>query len=126
MPVTELAFRPDVNVSIAIRNGRFSAVDQWPVLGVHRGFQILGADTGQHDVVWHTTSQRLTLLPVPTRCAATHWSLTEAIAVRRLVLGSNDTQAAAGERTVYISSSSARNQSSTSRPCTQPPARYNS
>jgi hypothetical protein len=37
MPVTELAFRPDVNVSIATGNGRFSAVDQWPVLGVHRG-----------------------------------------------------------------------------------------
>jgi membrane peptidoglycan carboxypeptidase len=36
MPVTELAFRPDVNVSIATGNGRFSAVDQWPVLGVHR------------------------------------------------------------------------------------------
>ena len=30
-------FRPDVNVSIATGNGRFSAVDQWPVLGVHRG-----------------------------------------------------------------------------------------
>src|SRR5712691_6569678 len=37
MPVTELAFRPDVNVSIATGNGRVSAVDQWPVLGVHRG-----------------------------------------------------------------------------------------
>src|SRR5688572_23535514 len=37
MPVTEPAFRPDVNVSIATANGRFSAVDQWPVLGVHRG-----------------------------------------------------------------------------------------
>src|SRR5665213_948939 len=37
MPVTELAFCPDVNVSIATGNGRFSAVDQWPVLGVHRG-----------------------------------------------------------------------------------------
>src|SRR5438093_10148293 len=37
MPVTELAFRPDVNVSIATGNGRFSAVDQWPVLSVHRG-----------------------------------------------------------------------------------------
>jgi hypothetical protein len=37
MPATELAFRPDVNVSIATGNGRFSAVDQWPVLGVHRG-----------------------------------------------------------------------------------------
>jgi hypothetical protein len=37
MSVTELAFRPDVNVSIASGNGRFSAVDQWPVLGVHRG-----------------------------------------------------------------------------------------
>src|SRR3954462_7205905 len=37
MPATELAFRPDVNVSIATGNGRFSTVDQWPVLGVHRG-----------------------------------------------------------------------------------------
>jgi len=37
MPATELAFLADVNVSIATGNGRFSAVDQWPVLGVHRG-----------------------------------------------------------------------------------------
>jgi len=37
MPATELAFRPDVNVSIATGNGRFSTVDQWPVLRVHRG-----------------------------------------------------------------------------------------
>jgi hypothetical protein len=37
MSVTELAFRSDVNVSIATGNGRFLAVDQWPVLGVHRG-----------------------------------------------------------------------------------------
>jgi hypothetical protein len=33
----DITFRPDVNVSIATGNGRFSAVDQWPVLGVHRG-----------------------------------------------------------------------------------------
>jgi hypothetical protein len=39
MPATELAFRPDVNVSIVTGNGRFSAVDPWPVLGVHRGSQ---------------------------------------------------------------------------------------
>jgi hypothetical protein len=26
-----------VNVSVAIRGGRFSGVHQWPVLGVHRG-----------------------------------------------------------------------------------------
>jgi hypothetical protein len=31
MSATELAFRPGVNVSIATGNGRFSAVDQWPV-----------------------------------------------------------------------------------------------
>src|SRR4051812_41341242 len=31
---TSIAF---VNVSIATGNGRFSAVDQWPLLGVHRG-----------------------------------------------------------------------------------------
>ena len=37
MPATELAFRPDVNVSIATGSGRVSDVDQWPVLGVHRG-----------------------------------------------------------------------------------------
>jgi hypothetical protein len=43
MPLTELAFRPDVNVSIAIRNGRLSAVDQWLVLGVHRGFCCISA-----------------------------------------------------------------------------------
>src|SRR5436305_6619879 len=42
MPVTELAFRPDVNVSIATGNGRFSAVDQWPVLGVHQGVNPAG------------------------------------------------------------------------------------
>jgi len=41
MPATELAFRLDVNVSIATGNGRFSAVDQWPVLGVHRGLLAL-------------------------------------------------------------------------------------
>jgi len=41
MSVTEPAFRPDVNVSIATGNGRFSAVDQWPVLGVHRGNGLL-------------------------------------------------------------------------------------
>jgi len=41
MSATELAFRLDVNVSIAIGNGRFSAVDQWPVLGVHRGASFL-------------------------------------------------------------------------------------
>src|SRR2546428_10607683 len=40
MPATELAFRPDVNVSIATGNGRFSPVDQWPVLGVHRGLRV--------------------------------------------------------------------------------------
>src|SRR5258706_12325808 len=33
---TSIAF---VNVSIATGNGRFSAVDQWPVLGVHRGLR---------------------------------------------------------------------------------------
>src|SRR5437773_5916097 len=37
MSATELAFRADVNVSIATGNGRVSAVHQWPVLGVHRG-----------------------------------------------------------------------------------------
>jgi hypothetical protein len=37
MPATEPAFRGGINVSTAIANGRFSAVDQWPVLRVHRG-----------------------------------------------------------------------------------------
>jgi hypothetical protein len=37
MTATEHAFLADVNVSIATGNGRFSAVDQWPVLGIHRG-----------------------------------------------------------------------------------------
>src|SRR5438876_823174 len=52
MPVTELAFRPDVNVSIATGNGRFSAVDQWPVLGVHRGLtsRSSGIDLALHIV----------------------------------------------------------------------------
>jgi hypothetical protein len=38
MSVTKPGFRLDVNVSIATTgNGRFSAVDHWPVLSVHRG-----------------------------------------------------------------------------------------
>ena len=40
MPATELAFLAGVNVSVAIGNGRFSGVDQWPVLGVHRGHDV--------------------------------------------------------------------------------------
>jgi hypothetical protein len=41
MSATEHAFLADVNVSAAIRGGRFSAVDQWPDLGVHRGSRVM-------------------------------------------------------------------------------------
>jgi hypothetical protein len=52
MPATEPAFRGGVNVSTATVNGRFSAVDQWPDLGVHRGFGSVarGEDRSDSDV----------------------------------------------------------------------------
>src|SRR5712691_808798 len=70
MPATELAFLADVNVSIATGNGRFSAVDQWPVLGVHRGLQASPTDglantfvqLAQTDVSATVTEEALTAL----------------------------------------------------------------
>src|SRR5262245_5286646 len=38
MAATEPCAPAAVNVSVAIRGGRFSGVDRWPVLGVYRGW----------------------------------------------------------------------------------------
>ena len=47
MAATEPAFRADVNVSFVTPcGGGFSAVDQWPDLGVHEGRQVGAHEPG--------------------------------------------------------------------------------
>jgi hypothetical protein len=52
MAAKEHAFPAGVNVSAATCGGRFSGVDQWPVLGVHRGYVLAAspqADAGSFE-----------------------------------------------------------------------------
>jgi hypothetical protein len=86
MPETELAFRPDVNVSIATGNGRFSTVDQWPVLGVHRGRTTSRATRPQRSLSSRSPAppgkeETQKLLPVVERQAALHVEFVDRLGV---------------------------------------------
>ena len=64
-----------VNVSVVSRGGRFSGVDQWPLLGVHRGLKLRWRDV-RFDLneirlpAKNTKARRLRILPMSTRLRA--------------------------------------------------------